>query len=512
MKQERPTGASCPECGAPRKADNTPSCGCGSRASDALREARTAQAAAAEDFNPLRIRPYVELDGDGGRTAGTAADGTGTPAAASSAGAGDAPAAPGARDGAVPPDRTPGAVTPPDGAPRGVTPGGAVPAAVEPGDAGPQGATPHGEKPTSPTPDGVEAENAAPPAMPPQGTAPHDATPQGATPHDATPQGAPPGTTPQDPASGAEPPVNGGSARATSPREGVVRRAASWGEDPDATMTLRAVGTGGGAGAATEATSPLPTPLAPSAGPPSAQDLRLFETPVTASAPVPSGPDPADPAAGTGGRRARGRRKGVLLSAAGAVVVVMGAAGYASGLFSYEAPSRDGALPDEVRASVPDPSTGEATPSGGPRTAPAPAPGSASPSPSASASASASPSASPSPSASSASPPPSRPAEASPTPTATATEEAPREPTEEDEPDFYGGPALSRGDQGPEVVELQRRLRQLYLYMGDAHGTYDRRVEDAVRTYQWARGIRSDGLGVYGADTRRMLETETREP
>ncbi|MFE2355324.1 peptidoglycan-binding protein [Streptomyces parvulus] len=302
--------------------------------------------------------------------------------------------------------------------------------------------------------------------------------------------------------------MNGASARATSPREGVVRRAASWGEDPDATMTLRAVGTGGGAGSATEVTAPLPTPLAPSAGSPSAQDLRLFETPVTAPAPAPSGAAPAD---GTGGRRARRQRKGVLLSAAGAVVVVMGAAGYASGLFSYEAPSRDGALPDEVRASVPDPSTGETTPSGGARTAPAPA-ASASPSPSASASASASPSTSPSPSASSASPSPSRPAEASPTPTATATEEAPPQPAEEDEPDFYGGPALSRGDRGPEVVELQRRLGQLYLYMGDAHGTYDRRVEDAVRTYQWARGIRSDGLGVYGPDTRRMLETETREP
>src|SRR5690606_37169324 len=30
---------------------------------EALRDARTAEAAAAEDFNTLRIRPYVELDG-----------------------------------------------------------------------------------------------------------------------------------------------------------------------------------------------------------------------------------------------------------------------------------------------------------------------------------------------------------------------------------------------------------------------------------------------------------------
>ncbi|MEU0945045.1 peptidoglycan-binding domain-containing protein [Streptomyces canus] len=55
-------GHLCPECGAPRGADNTPSCGCTRRASDALRDARTAEAAAAEDFDPLRIRPYVELD------------------------------------------------------------------------------------------------------------------------------------------------------------------------------------------------------------------------------------------------------------------------------------------------------------------------------------------------------------------------------------------------------------------------------------------------------------------
>ncbi|MFJ6082325.1 peptidoglycan-binding protein [Streptomyces sp. NPDC092369] len=61
-----PTGHECPECGAPRGADNTPSCGCTQRASDALRDARTAEAAAAEDFDPLRIRPYVELAGEDG--------------------------------------------------------------------------------------------------------------------------------------------------------------------------------------------------------------------------------------------------------------------------------------------------------------------------------------------------------------------------------------------------------------------------------------------------------------
>ncbi|MEH0544054.1 peptidoglycan-binding domain-containing protein [Streptomyces sp. B21-105] len=62
--QRRPgrPGLPCPECGALRAPDNTPSCTCARRASDALRDTRTAEAAAAEDFDPLRIRPYVELD------------------------------------------------------------------------------------------------------------------------------------------------------------------------------------------------------------------------------------------------------------------------------------------------------------------------------------------------------------------------------------------------------------------------------------------------------------------
>lgn len=56
----------CPECGALRAADNTPSCACARRAAEALRDTREAEAAAAGDFDPLRIRPYVELDGEGG--------------------------------------------------------------------------------------------------------------------------------------------------------------------------------------------------------------------------------------------------------------------------------------------------------------------------------------------------------------------------------------------------------------------------------------------------------------
>ncbi|MFE1240140.1 peptidoglycan-binding domain-containing protein [Streptomyces tendae] len=398
--QDRSAGAACPECGTPRAADNTPSCACGTRASDALRDARTAQAAAAEDFDPLRIRPYVELDGAGKPT--DAPDTSDAPAASGSSGASDA--------------------------------------------SGSSGSS--GERSAAPASD----------------------------------------------------------------------------SDPDATMTLRAVeagagaaagsGTGTAAGAGSpvgdaEATSALPTPLAPSAGPPSAHDLRLFDA--SATAPLPQ-VGPGAESAGSGGRPPRRRRKGVLLSAAGAVVVVVGAAGFASGLFSYDTPSRDGALPDEVRASVPDPSTSQAPPSAGPSTtAASPTPSaSASPSESASPSAEPSASASPSPSASSASPTPSRSAEPTQSTSAPA-EDAPQE-SEEDDGDPGGGPTLRRGDQGPEVVELQQRLKEKWMYWGDLNGNYNRQVEDAVRQYQWESGIHTDGPGVYGPETRRRLESETREP
>ncbi|MBZ6228936.1 peptidoglycan-binding domain-containing protein [Streptomyces olivaceus] len=387
--QQRPAEASCPECGTPRAADHTPSCACGTRASEALRDARTAQAAAAEDFNPLRIRPYVELDGTEG------------------------------------PQGPPGAPVPP----------------------------------------------------------------------------GPAETAPDAPAPAAEAPA----------------------AEADATMTLRAVDAGALPGAAVAAAGPepgtgsepsLPTPLAPSAGSPNARDLRLFET--SATAPLPAVTARTNEAGGGsdggagGARKPRRRRKGVLLSAAGTVVVVLGAAGFASGLFSYEAPSRDGAAPDEVRAGVPDPSSTEATPDAEPSAPSAPSSASGSPGPSVSASASAGSPESPSPSAPapSASSAPSRSAEPSPTASPTPTEQASQE-SGDDGPDFYAGPELRRGDQGPEVVELQQRLAKAGVYAGDHDGRYDRRVEESVRTFQWWRGIRSDESGVYGRETRQRLESET---
>jgi hypothetical protein len=372
---EQPNGNPCPQCGAPRNRDNTPSCGCTLRAADALRDARTADAAAAEDFDPLRIRPYVELD------AGTAA---GTPGEAQD-GARETPArdAPGAGDAAARPE------------------------------------SPHEAAETMPLR-----------AVPPEA----------------------PGT--------------------------------------------RTSGAG-------DATSVLPMPLAPPTTEPSATDLHLFE----AGRPRPSGDGPAPQDTAAPAAVPRRRRRGAALAVAGALVAVVGAAGWASGLFSYETPSRDTALPRDIRAGVPDPS------SGSPSAAPSPsassaAPASASASPSASASAG--PSDSASPSASSAAPNTSRPAEPSAAPTATAAPTASPDGAQEAQPDG-AGPVLRRGDRGPEVAELQLRLRQLYLYNDEITGQFTHRVEEALRNYQWSRGLQ-DELSAYGPQTRTRLESETREP
>ncbi|MFD7278502.1 peptidoglycan-binding protein [Streptomyces sp. NPDC059862] len=308
-----PKGHQCPECGAPRGADNTPSCACGRRASDALRDARTAEQAAAEDFDPLRIRPYVDLDG--------------------------------------------------------------------------------------------EEVSQAPP-------------------------------------------------------------------DAEVTMPLRAV-----------EPDPLPTP--------SATDLRLFEA-----------PDPDAPTPDVGLERPRNHRRTALLAVAGAVVAVVAAAGFASGLFSYETPSRDDALPQDVREAVPDARTSEAprTPS---TTAPSAAPTPTTPSPTTSPT---SPSPTPTRSASTTSPTPPR------TPTTTATTTGPTAPEAPENDRDENTPVLRPGDDGSEVVELQLRLRQLYLYNDEPHGHYNHRVEEAVRNYQWARGVQPDELGVYDEKTRERLESETSEP
>ncbi|MFF8968333.1 peptidoglycan-binding protein [Streptomyces sp. NPDC014995] len=411
-------GLPCPECGALRAADNTPSCACAQRASEALRDTREAEAAAAGDFDPLRIRPYVDL-GDLGDLGGRG-DGTGESGESGEAGEGRAGAA---------------EVSAADATTR-------LPAVSDD---------------TMPVPTISDATRPAPTAS--------DVTKPVPTAYDAT--------RPVPMAADASRPVPMAS---------------------DATMPLRAVEPDGPDPRA----AALPTPLAAAPSEPSAADLSLF------------GAGRAD---GSGAyaddERPHGRRRRTLLIAsAGAAVAVIAAAGFASGLFTYEAPTRDGAAPEGVRAAVPDPSTSAASVSpSASRSASPSASSSASPSPSESAGPT------PSPSASSASPSASPTAEPSPSePTARVTGSlVPGNGADEAE-NSPEATVLRRGDRGAEVTELQSRLRQLYLYNDEADGVFDSDVEQSLRNYQWSRGIQDDELGVYGAATRQKLESETKEP
>lgn len=92
-------------------------------------------------------------------------------------------------------------------------------------------------------------------------------------------------------------------------------------------------------------------------------------------------------------------------------------------------------------------------------------------------------------------PPPRRP----PTPTASGAAD----------PDGPG--TLRQGDSGPEVTDLQERLRHIpNVYdNGSTDGTYDTTLTAAVARFQLWYGIRGDEDGVYGDDTRRDLESRT---
>ncbi|MGW6541352.1 peptidoglycan-binding protein [Streptomyces massasporeus] len=514
---EPPNGHPCPECGAPRQRDNTPACACTHRAAEALRDARTAQAAAAEDFDPLRIRPYVEIDagasgGPGGDTARAAGEGPPVPAAGA-----PTPPRPGGPTGASPESTPSPAATddsaslayedaprpPGNGSPQtpraqsSTAEGARGPAATDDSASPPQEDTPRPPGNGSPqTPRAQGSGSAAdgtpgPAATDSSGTPPR---PRAARPAPAADTGA---TLPD--AGAALPHTGAGLPHTGSSHPGSAARPPS---PADATMPLRPVDPDATAAlpAAAPVTVGLPTPLAPAATEPSATDLRMFDGTAGADR-------GAAEAGGSGARRPGRRRRKLLVAAGGACVAVVAAAGYASGLFSYESPSRDTALPDDVRASVPDaPSSSAAsTPSRGSASAAPPAPAAPPPPPSRSGS----PSASPSPSASASASPTQSPSPSAPQPSGSAT--GPEQAPPDD--DRQKGPSVLRlGDSGPEVTELQLRLRQLYLYDDDTDGSFDNRLEDAVRTYQWSRGVQVDELGVYDRETRAKLESETREP
>ncbi|MBQ0863310.1 peptidoglycan-binding protein [Streptomyces sp. A73] len=78
-------------------------------------------------------------------------------------------------------------------------------------------------------------------------------------------------------------------------------------------------------------------------------------------------------------------------------------------------------------------------------------------------------------------------------------------------PDRPSGETLRPGDSGAEVVELQRRLKQVGYYDRNARedGVYSARVQEAVFRYQAHHRLWDDTPGEYGPATRRHLEART---
>lgn len=227
---------------------------------------------------------------------------------------------------------------------------------------------------------------------------------------------------------------------------------------------------------------------------------ELTETALMSTDVLPAGAPPLDgppadlPASGGPDRR---KRRTVLVAGTGAAVAVLMTGAYVGGLFTYDSPVRDGSVAGGVRAGVPEEPPASSKPSAMTSSpTPTPTQSSASPSPS--------PSAEPS---DSATPTGTTTPVGSPSSVVATATAAPRPTASDSRP-----PVLRLGDRGPEVVELQLRLRQTGFYDGDADGDFDRDVESAVRSYQVSRLILQDESGVYGAATRASLEAETSQP
>ena len=101
---------------------------------------------------------------------------------------------------------------------------------------------------------------------------------------------------------------------------------------------------------------------------------------------------------------------------------------------------------------------------------------------------------------------------AEPTPEPTRSPRPPREEPKEESPrPDPGGPVLlSPGDEGPEVRELQARLRQIAWFFGDVTDFYGDQTKAAVAGFQAKRGFPS--TGVVDQRTMTRLHEMTWEP
>ncbi|HVJ49164.1 spore cortex-lytic enzyme [Desulfitobacterium sp.] len=72
-----------------------------------------------------------------------------------------------------------------------------------------------------------------------------------------------------------------------------------------------------------------------------------------------------------------------------------------------------------------------------------------------------------------------------------------------------GDRLLSKGSNGPEVTELQKRLAQLGYTVGTLDGKYGSKTQTAVRRFQQEHGLKVDGLA--GTATIKELKRLTGE-
>ncbi|MFE3551103.1 peptidoglycan-binding protein [Streptomyces kronopolitis] len=244
------------------------------------------------------------------------------------------------------------------------------------------------------------------------------------------------------------------------------------------------------------------TPSTPAA-PPAASPGPLLPRPRRRSGPTSRTVDAAEGQA-SGGARSAPRRDGVRARRPAVLVATGAAAAVAAALIGTDALS--GGTRD--RAAPPDRST--ASPSAALPTGDAPTPTGTASSPAAHRSPSPEPTATGPSTATVRLPGTDGPRTPAPTRASGSVSVSPGSPTPSAPP--TGPPVLREGAAGPEVAELQERLRQLGLYQGAGGGRYDAEVRAAVSQYQRSYGVTGDPDGVYGPRTRASLEARTDPP